>query len=243
MSSTLIIPVPPAKLARAAWFRVIGVLLLGLLAAVALAFYGYELYRLNGALSRYQQAMLQHQMRTEAINRLSEMDVSFNRYLLDGNSANTGLIQADKQRVEQLAQANADAQNDHLLQGLVAAEQKWYAQAVQPLIDERRKLAVGQGLPEDFLAKYRAAPQDLQIVNLEIATENAHREALQALQGTEDQLRWRWLPFPLAGLAIIGIIWLAIGAIKNVSHLKQAAENPEEEDDEPEPQDHNIRPK
>jgi uncharacterized protein (DUF305 family) len=240
MSSTLIIPVPPVKLARAAWVRVMGVLLLGLLAAVALAFYGYELYRLNGALSRYQQAMLQHQMRIEAINRLSEMDVSFNRYLLDGNSANTGLLQADKQRIEQLAQANADAQNDKLLQGLVAAEQKWYAQAVQPLIEERRKLAMGQGLPEDFLAKYRAAPQDLQIVNLEIATENAHREALQALQETEDQLRWRWLPFPLAALAIIGIIWLAIGAIKNVSYLKQAAENPEEEDDEPEPQDHNI---
>jgi len=237
MSSTLIIPVPPAKLARAAWLRVIGVLLLGLLAAVALAFYGYELYRLNGALSKYQQAMLQHQMRTEAINRLSEMDVSFNRYLLDGNSANTGLIQADKQRIEQLAQSNTDAQNDKLLQGLVAAEQKWYAQAVQPLIEERRKLAAGQGLPEDFLAKYRAAPQDLQIVSAEIATENAHREALQALQQAQDQLRWRWLPFPLAGLAIIGMLWLVIGAVKNVSYLKQAAENPEEEDDGPEPQD------
>jgi len=238
MSSTLIIPVPPAKLARAAWLRVIGVLLLGLLAAAALAFYGYELYRLNGALSKYQQAMLQHQMRTEAINRLSEMDVSFNRYLLDGNSANTGLIQADKQRIEQLAQTNTDAQNDKLLQGLVAAEQKWYTQAVQPLIEERRKLAAGQGLPEDFLAKYRAAPQDLQIVSAEIATENAHREALQALQQAQDQLRWRWLPFPLAGLAILGMLWLVIGAVKNVSYLKQAAENPEEEDDGPEPQDH-----
>jgi hypothetical protein len=238
MSSTLIIPVPPAKLARAAWLRVIGVLLLGLLAAVALAFYGYELYHLNGALAKYQQAMLQHQMRTEAINRLSEMDVSFNRYLLDGNSANTGLIQADKQRIEQLAQTNADAQNDKLLQGLVAAEQKWYAQAVQPLIEERRKLSAGQGLPEDFLAKYRAAPQDLQIISAEIATENAHREALQALQQTQDQLRWRWLPFPLAGLAILGMLWLVIGAVKNVSYLKQAAENPEEEDDGPEPQDH-----
>src|SRR6476646_2273416 len=237
MSSTLIIPVPPAKLARAAWLRVIGVLLLGLLAAAALAFYGYELYRLNGALSKYQQAMLQHQMRTEAINRLSEMDVSFNRYLLDGNSANTGLIQADKQRIEQLAQTNTDAQNDKLLQGLVAAEQKWYTQAVQPLIEERRKLAAGQGLPEDFLAKYRAAPQDLQIVNLEIATENAHREAQQTLQQAEDQLRWRWLPFPLAGLAIIGVIWLAIGAMKNINYLKQAAENPEDDDDEPEAQD------
>jgi hypothetical protein len=241
MSSTLIIPVPPAKLARAAWLRVIGVLLLGLLAAAALGFYGYELYRLNGALSSYQQAMLQQQMRTEAINRLSEMDVSFNRYLLDGNSANTGLLQADKQRIEQLAQANTDAQNDKLLQGLVTAEQKWYAQAVQPLIEERRKLAAGQGLPEDFLAKYRAAPQDLQIVNLEIATENAHREALQALQQAQDQLRWRWLPFPLAGLAVIGIIWLAIGAMKNVSYLKQAVENPEEEDDGPE--DHKVDPK
>jgi|SRR5579864_3595717 len=241
MSSTLIIPVPPAKLARAAWLRVIGVLLLGLLAAVALAFYGYELYRLNGALSKYQQAMLQHQMRTEAINRLSEMDVSFNRYLLDGNSANTGLLQADKQRIEQLAQANTDAQNDKLLQSLVAAEQKWYAQAVQPLIEERRKLAAGQGLPEDFLAKYRAAPQDLQIVNAEIATENAHREALQTLQQTQDQIRWRWLPFPLAGLAVIGIVWLVMGAVKNVSYLKQAAENPEEEDDGPE--DHKSDPK
>jgi hypothetical protein len=239
MSSTLIIPVPPVKLARAAWVRVIGVLLLGLLAAAALGFYGYELYRLNGALNKYQQAMLQQQMRTEAINRLSEMDVSFNRYLLDGNSANTGLLQADKQRIEQLAQANADAQNDKLLQGLVASEQKWYGQSVQPLIEERRKLAAGQGLPEDFLAKYRSAPQDLQIVNFEIATENAHREALQALQQAEDQLRWRWLPFPLAGLAIIGIIWLAIGAMKNVSYLKHAAENPEEEDDD-EPQDHNV---
>ena len=234
MSSDLIIPFPPAKLSRAAWLRMIGVLLLGLLAAVALGFYGYALYRLNGALSSYQQAMLQHQMRTEAIHRLSEMDVSFNRYLLDGNSANTGLIEADKQRIEQLAQANSDAQNDKLLQGLVATEQKWYTQAVQPLIEERRKLAAGQGLPEDFLAKYRAAPQDLQIVNAEIATENAHREALQALQQAEDQLRWRWLPFPLAGLAILGMLWLVIGAMKNVSYLKYAAENPEGDDDEAE---------
>ncbi|HVG92178.1 MAG TPA: hypothetical protein VNB54_11875, partial [Alphaproteobacteria bacterium] len=107
MSSTLIIPVPPAKLARAVWLRVIGVLMLGLIAAAALGFYGYELHRLNGASSSYQQAVLQYQMRTEAIDRLSDMEAAFNRYLLDGNSANTGLIQADKQRIEQLAQANA----------------------------------------------------------------------------------------------------------------------------------------
>jgi hypothetical protein len=234
MSSTLIIPVPPAKLARAAWARVIGLLLLGLLAAAALGFYGYELHRLNGALSSYQQAVLQYQMRTEAIDRLSDMEAAFNRYLLDGNSANTGLIQADKQRIDQLAQANADAQNDKLLQSLVAIEQKWYGQAVQPLIEARRNLAAGQGLPEDFLAKYRAAPQDLQIINFEINAENAYHQAQQALQQTEDQLRWRWLPFPLAGVAILGVIWLAIGTMKNVGYLKQAAENPEDDDNEPE---------
>jgi hypothetical protein len=240
MSSTLIIPVPPVKLARAAWARVIGLLLLGLLAAAALGFYGYEIHRLNGGLTSYQQAVLQYQMRTEAIDRLSDMEAAFNRYLLVGNSANTGLIQADKQRIEQLAQANTDAQNDKLLQSLVATEQKWYGQAVQPLIEERRKLAAGQGLPEDFLAKYRAAPQDLQIINFEINAENAYHQAQQTLEQTEDQLRWRWLPFPLAGLAIIGMIWLAMGAMKNVSYLKQAAENPEDDDDVPEPQDHNA---
>jgi hypothetical protein len=167
------------------------------------------------------------------MNHLSDMEAAFNRYLLDGNSANTGLIQADKQRIEQLAQSNADAQNDKLLQSLVAAEQKWYAQAVQPLIEERRKLAAGQGLPEDFLAKYRAAPQDLQIVNLETNTANAQRDAQLALQQTQDQLHWLGLPFLLAGLLMICVIWLAVGAMKNVSYLKQAAENPEEEDDGP----------
>src|SRR3954463_1373147 len=234
MSSTLIIPVPPAKLARAVWVRVIGVLLLGLLAAAALGFYGYQLHQLNGAVNSYQQAVFQYQMRTEAIDRLSDMEAAFNRYLLDGNSANTGLLEADKQRIEQLAQTNADAQNDKLLQSLVATEQKWYGQAVQPLIEGRRKLPAGQGLPEDFLAKYRAAPQDLQIINFEMTAENAYHQAQQSLQQTQDQLQWRWLPFPLAGLAILGVIWLAMGAMRNVRYLKYAAENPEGDDDGPE---------
>jgi hypothetical protein len=241
MSNELIIPVPPAKLARAAWTRVIGVLLLGLLAATALAFYGYQLHRLTGAVNNYQQAVFQYQMRTEAIDRLSDMEAAFNRYLLDGNSANTGLIQADKQRIEQLAQTNADAQNDKVIQSLVATEQKWYGQAVQPLIEERRKLAAGQGLPEDFLAKYRAAPQDLQIINFEMTTENAYHQAQQSLQQAEDQLRWRWVAFPLAVLCAAGVIWLVWGAMRNVKRLKYAAENPEEEEDDDEsPQDHNA---
>jgi hypothetical protein len=235
MSSILIIPVPPVKLARAVWIRVIGLLLLGLLSAGALGFYGYELHRLREALDTYKQAAALHQVRTEAINHLSDMEAAFNRYLLDGNSANTGLILADKQRIEQLAQSNADTQNDKLLQGLAATEQKWYGQAVQPLIEERRKLAAGQGLPEDFLAKYRAAPQDLQIVNFEMAAENAYHQAQQMLQQTQDQMHWQWLPFPVAGLLIVGMIALGIGALKNVSYLKQAAENPEEEDDGKEP--------
>jgi hypothetical protein len=240
MSSDLIIPFPPAKLSRAAWGRLIGLLLLGLLAAAALGFYGYQLHRLNGAVNSYQQAVFQYQMRTEAIDRLSDMEAAFNRYLLDGNSANTGLLQADKQRIEQLAQTNADAQNDKVIQSLVATEQKWYGQAVQPLIEERRKLAAGQGLPEDFLAKYRAAPQDLQIINFEMTAENAYHQAQQSLQQAEDQLRWRWIVFPLAVLCAAGVIWLAIGAMRNVKHLKYAAENPEEEDDGPEPEDPNV---
>jgi hypothetical protein len=230
--SLLMIPVPAIKLARRAWVRVTGLLLLGLLSATALAFYGYQLHRLDRALSTYTQAASQYQVRTEAIHRLRDMETAFNRYLLDGNSANLGLLQSDKQRIEQLAQWGADAQHDQLLQGLVASEQKWYGQAVQPMIEERRKLAAGQGLPEDFLTRYRAAPQDLQIINLEMATENAHHQALQALQQTENQLRWMWLPYPLAGLLVIGVIALTVSAMKSVNHLKQAAENEGEEEDD-----------
>src|SRR5438105_14657477 len=144
-------------------------------------------------------------MRTEAIDRLSDMEAAFNRYLLDGNSANTGLIEADKQRIEQLAQANVEVQNDKLLQSLVAAEKKWYTQAVQPLIEERRKLAAGQGLPEDFLAKYRGAPQDLQIINLEMDAEKAQRGTQQNLEHTENEMHLLWLPFLFAALFVIGM--------------------------------------
>jgi hypothetical protein len=237
MSSLLMIPIPAIKLARKAWIRLIGLLLLGLLGAAALAFYGYQIHHLDAALNSYKDAASQYRARTEAIHRLSDMEAAFNRYLLDGNSANLGLIQADKQRIEQLAQWDASAQHDQLLQNLVAAEQKWHGQAVQPIIEERRKVTAGQGLPEDFLAKYRAAPQDLQIVNFEIAAENTYHQAQQALEQSENQLRWLWLPYPLAGLLVIGVIALTIGGIKSVNHLKQAAESEgdEEEDDGKEP--------
>lgn len=219
--------------------KVTGLLLLSLLSACALAFYGYQLHRLDGALNSYKAAAAQYHARTEAIHRLSDMEAAFNRYLLDANSANLGLMQSDKQRIEQLGQWDADAQHDQILQNLVVAEQKWYGQAVQPVIEERRKLAAGQGLPEDFLAKYRAAPQDLQLINAEMATENAHHQAQQALEQTQAQLRWLWLPYPLAGLLIVAIFALSVGAMKSVSHLKQAAESEgdEEDDDAQEPAD------
>ncbi len=232
MSSQLTIPIPPVKLARKAWLRLFGLLLLALAAAVALAFYGYQLYKLDGAVTTYQNAAAQFHVRTEAIHRLSSMEAAFNRYLLDGNSANLGLMQSDQRRIEQLAQQDASAQHDQLLQNIVAAEQKWSGQTAQPMIEERRKLAGGQGLPEDFLNKYRAASQDLQVINFEIAADNAQRQAQQELQQAESQQRWTWLPIPLAGLLAIGIVWLTIHATKGVHHLKQAAENEDDEDED-----------
>lgn len=237
MSSQLTIPIPPVKLARKAWLRLFGLLLLALAAAVALAFYGYQLYKLDGAVTTYQNAAAQFHVRTEAIHRLSSMEAAFNRYLLDGNSANLGLMQSDQRRIEQLAQQDASAQHDELLQKIVAAEQKWGGQTAQPMIEERRKLAAGQGLPEDFLAKYRAASQDLQTINFEIAADNAQRQAQQELQQVDSQQRWTWLPIPLAGLLAIGIVWLTIHATKGVHHLKQAAENEGDEDEDDAPAD------
>lgn len=231
MSSTVTIPIPAAKLARRAWLRLLCLLLLALVGAAALAFYGYELHRLDKALTSYQTAGAQFQVRTEAIHRLSDMEAAFNRYLLDGNAANLGLLQSDKQRIEQIAQQDADAQHDQLLQNVVTTEQKWYTQTVQPMLDARNKLAAGQGLPEDFLARYRSSGQDLQVINTEITAENAHHQAQQELQQAESQLHWPWLPYPLAALLVVGAIWLADGAMKSISHLKQAVESEGDEEE------------
>ena len=103
MSSELIIPPSAIQLARKAWLHVTGLLLLGLLGAVALAFYGHQIHRLDAALNSYKDAESQYHVRTEALHRLSDMETAFNRFLLDANSANLGLIQGDKQRIEQLA--------------------------------------------------------------------------------------------------------------------------------------------
>ena len=122
--SSMFIPIPPVKLARRAWLRLTGLLVLALAAAFALGFYGYELYKLHAAVEAYESAAAQFHVRTEAIHHLSSMEVAFNHYLLDGNSANLGLLQSDQRRIEQLAQQDAAAQHDQLLQNIVAAEQK-----------------------------------------------------------------------------------------------------------------------
>jgi hypothetical protein len=239
------IPIPAAKLARRAWMSVAGLLLLCLLAATELAYYAYQLHHLEAAVTSFRQAAAQYQVRSEAIHRLGDMETAFNRYLLDGNSANLGLIQADKQRIEQLAQWDADAQHDQLLQNLVAAEQKWYGQTVQPIIEERRKVAAGQGLPEDFLAKYRSSGQDLQLIDLEVKSENAQRQAQQALQQSQSELRLPWVPYPLAALIVVGVMALTVSAVKRVHQLKQAAEDSGEEEEEHDgmepPHDKDIR--
>jgi hypothetical protein len=231
MSSVLIIPPSAAKLARQAWLRVANLLIFAFLSAAALAFYGIKLENLSKAKDAYKNAEQAYHVRTQAIHRVSDMEAAFNRYLLDANSANLDLLQSDKQRIEQLAQQDADTQHDQLLQGMVASEKKWNEQVVQPLVEERRKLAAGQGISEDFLGKYRAARQDLQVLNTEIAAENAHHQAQQALERTENTLRWLWLPLPIAFTLAIATIWRGIGTMRSINHLKQVAEDAADEEE------------
>ena len=125
MSNELIIPVAPVKLARRAWMRIAGVLLLGLAGAALLGFYAYKLHRLDSAHSAYMETARQYQVRTAVIRHLREMELSFDRYLLDGNQVNLGLLQADKQLIENLSRGDEAAQHDQVVQNIVAAEQKW----------------------------------------------------------------------------------------------------------------------
>src|ERR1700743_3628388 len=111
MSSDLIISPSAARLARQAWIRVIALVLLSLPGMIALGYYGYQIRRLEAAKNNYKDAEQQYHVRTQAIHRLSDMEAAFNRYLLDANTANLDLLQSDKQRIEQLAQQNADAQH------------------------------------------------------------------------------------------------------------------------------------
>jgi hypothetical protein len=237
MSSVLIIPPSALQLARKAWLHVTGLLLLGLLGAVALAFYGYQIHRLNAAMDTYKTAQAEYTERVLAIQTLGDMERAFNRFLLDANSANLDLMQGDGQMIDQLAQSNKD---DRLLQNLMVTQQKWNDQVAQPLIEARKKLSASQGLPEDFLARYRSPAQYLEVAAFELPTTTKYTAAQKAFLQTEDQVRWLWVPYPLAVLLMAGIIALAVSAMKRVHHLKLTAENAgnEEEDDGREPENH-----
>jgi hypothetical protein len=232
MSSLLIIPVPPVKLARAAWVRVIALLLVGLLAAVGLAFYGYQLYRLEAALNSYKQAAAEYQVRTEASNDVGQMEAVFNQYLLRGDRGVLQFMDLPRKNVEQLIQREDNGHRDPILENLVAEEKKWYEQTALPMIEARQKIPAGQPLPDHFFDQYLPVNK----IGFLFASERAQSDATGTLQRSVMGAHWLWLPFPLAALLIIGVIVLAIGAMKNVSYLKQAAENPgEEEEDVPEP--------
>jgi hypothetical protein len=203
---------------------------------VALAFYGYQIHRLNAAMDTYKTAQAEYTVRVLAIQRLSDMGTAFNRFLLDENFANLDLMQRDRQMIEQLAQSNSD---DRLLQNLMLTQQKWNDQVVQPLVEARKKLSASQGLPEDFLARYRSPGQYLEVGAFELATTTTYMAAQKALQQTESQVRWLWVPYPLAVLLIAGVIALSVSAMKRIHHLKLTAENAgDEEDDGREPENH-----
>lgn len=223
MSSKVIIPPSGRNVSRKASAQIMGLLLLALLGALALIYNGYQLHRLETAKDSYKDAEQQYHLRAEIIDRLNDMQTAFHRYLLDTNTVNLDLLQADKQVAEQLAKQDAAAQKDQLLQGVIAAEQKWNDQ-VQPLVEERKRSSGGQGISEDLVAKYRAAHPDLQLMAAALSAEKDQHEAEQALQQAEGDLRLLWLPFPIATLVVIVSIWLAQKALKSISQLREMAD-------------------
>jgi hypothetical protein len=209
-------------LARRAHSHVFGILVLGLLAAFGLGYSGYQLHQLNSALNQYTEAAAQHQARMEALNLLYEMETSFARFLLDGNSANLGLMQRDRDTLEQMAQRDA-SRNDQVLQNLVAQEKRWYTQTAQPLIDQRKNLPAGQGLSEDFLAHYRASGTGLELLNPELISQTANSDAFHQLMESQRKLTV-WFSvgyFAAAILVVLGVCVLAWGAFKSVAGLRK----------------------
>ena len=150
----------PGSLARKAHAHVFGLLILGVLAAAALGFSGYQIHAINSVMAQSAEFSLN---RSEAESLLNEMEISFTRFLLDGNSANLALMQRDRVSFEQLADRDS-VRNDPVIQNQVAQEKRWYTQ-VQPFIELRKNVPPGQGLSEDFLARYRASGTALELVN------------------------------------------------------------------------------
>jgi hypothetical protein len=216
---------PATSLARRARASIMGLLVLGFLGALGLAYAGYRARQISAAVSDYAAAASLHQARIAAIQRLSDLETAFHRFLLDGNSLNLNLMERDKEALEQLAQQDPQTRGDKLLQDMVAKEQQWYSHTAQPLIDQRKNVPAGQGLSEDFLTHYRTASPDLGVINFENAAEGAYRQSLQGLQDSEKQARlWFLLAcLAVAVLLIVLIFMLASGALKHIGGLQKSA--------------------
>jgi len=65
----------------------------------------------------------------------------------------------------------------------------------------------------------------------EIPTAIKYTAAEKAFLQAESQVRWLWVPYPLAVLLMVGIIALSVSAMKRVNHLKLTAESGGDEDD------------
>lgn len=216
---------PATSLARRARAAIVGLLLLGFLGAAGLAYAGYRAHQISVAVSDYSSAASLYQARTSAIQRLSDLETAFHRFLVDGNSVNLNLMERDKEALEQLAQQDSQTKADKLLQDMVAKEQQWYSHTAQPLIEQRKGLPAGQGISEDFLSHYRTASPDLGVINFENSAEGAYRHSRQGLEDSEKQARLWFLLACLAAavLLIVLIFMLATGALKHVGSLLKSA--------------------
>jgi hypothetical protein len=216
-------------------------LLLSLLAAVGLGWTAYHLHQLDSAISNHAVALRQYQTRQEAIFALDSMDTALHRFLLDGNSANADLIRLNKDLVERLAQQDPATQGDKLLQDMVAREQQWYSQFAQPIIEQRRQVPAGQGLPEDLLNRYRTGRKDLGAFDSEMAARDAYQKDVQGLLESQKQIGpGVWLRYGAAGLVVIAMLAVALGTFKNIGRLHRVArgDDEEEEDEEDEAEPH-----
>ena len=206
----------PGSLARKAHALVFGMLVLGLLAAAALGYAGFQLHGINAAMRDY----ADHELaRKQAESLLSEMEISFTRFLLDGNSANLALLQRDHVSLEQLAQSDA-SRKDQVLRNMVEQEKRWYSQVAQPLIEQRRNLPPGQGLSEDFLAHYRASGTSQALVTPGEAIASSSAQTVYFVQFGI------WLSvayFAAAILLTLGACVLAWSAFKNIAGLRKTA--------------------
>ena len=200
-----------------------GLILVALLAAIALGYAGYKLHQLDSAAKDFALLAQHHQLQVEAISRLSVMENAFNRFLLDGNSANLGLLETSRQSLEQMAQRDEEAKKDDLLQKALAREQQWYPRA-QQLIEERKRLAPNQGLTEEFLNHYRTPDPSLGIINFQSASDDAYNQGLQSLMAAQKQAAWTpFLAYLVAAALIVLLFPLAPAAFRSMRGLHSEA--------------------